>query len=223
MPFKLREFMVKNWKRHRDVPVTIDELVDKTFDDLRDRKLDLTKRSHLNNIKPEKLIKVNSLLEEIRRVVEKELLKEPGDAFNRLGNKLKQVHDTEHATDTEVVNIMKDHRELIKRGQLGAIGKAQYNSDLQKTQILTRMTIISTKRNRDPGINDRVTSNHGIGDKSVHECNVPENKEASPVMCIPTNSKMKTSKRKGVESHQSKLSDFGTRRIYLRLLDVEVD
>jgi hypothetical protein len=48
MPFKLREFMVKNWKRHRDVPVTIDELVDKTFDDLRDRKLDLTKRSQLN-------------------------------------------------------------------------------------------------------------------------------------------------------------------------------
>jgi hypothetical protein len=54
MPFKLREFMVKNWKRHRDVPTTLDELVDRTFDDLRDRKVDLTKRSLVNNIKPEK-------------------------------------------------------------------------------------------------------------------------------------------------------------------------
>jgi hypothetical protein len=48
-PFKLREFMVKNWKHHRDVAVTIDELVDKTFDDLRDRKL-LMQRSQVNAI-----------------------------------------------------------------------------------------------------------------------------------------------------------------------------
>jgi hypothetical protein len=98
MPFKLREFMVKNWKRHRDVPVTIDELVDKTFDDLRDRRLDLTNRSQLNTIKPEKLLKVNSLLDDIRRVVEKEVLEESDTAFIRLGNKLKQVNDIDHAT-----------------------------------------------------------------------------------------------------------------------------
>ncbi len=68
MPFKLREIMVKNWKRHRDVPTTIDELVDETFDDLRERKLDLTQRSQVNAIKPEKLMKVNSLLNDIRKV-----------------------------------------------------------------------------------------------------------------------------------------------------------
>ena len=99
MPFKLREFMVKNWKRlHRDVPSTIDELVDKTFDDLRDRKLDLTQRGQVNAIKPEKLLKVNSLLNDIRRVVEKEVLEESDTAFIRLGNKLKQVNDIDHAT-----------------------------------------------------------------------------------------------------------------------------
>ncbi len=223
MPFKLREFMVKNWKRHRNVLVTIDELVDKTFDDLRDRKLDLTQRSQVNAIKPEKLIKVNSLLEDVRRVVEKEVLQELGSAFNRLGIKLKEVNDIEHAMAAEVVNLMKNHRDLIVRGQLGASGKAQYESDLKNSQFLTRMTIISTKRKRDRGINADVTLNLGIGDKSVHECNVPVNKEASPVVCVPTSTKIKTSKRKHVESHQSKLSDFGTRRIYLRLLDVEVD
>jgi hypothetical protein len=172
MPFKLREFMVKNWKRHRDVPVTIDELVDKTFDDLRDRKLDLTRRSQRNALKPEKLIKVNSLLEDIRRVVEKELLQEPGDAFTRLGNKLKQVHDTDHATNTEVVNIMKNHRELIMRGQLGPSGKAQYDYDLQNSQILTRMTIVSTKRNRDRVVNGVVTLHTRVIDPSIHECTV---------------------------------------------------
>jgi hypothetical protein len=34
MPFPLREFMVKCWRRHRDVPTRIDQLVDRAVDDL---------------------------------------------------------------------------------------------------------------------------------------------------------------------------------------------
>ena len=34
MPFALREFMVKCWKRHRDTPTRIDDLVDQAFEDL---------------------------------------------------------------------------------------------------------------------------------------------------------------------------------------------
>ena len=52
----------------------------------------------MNTIKPEKLLKVNSLLDDIRRVVEKEVLEESDTAFIRLGNKLKQVNDIDHAT-----------------------------------------------------------------------------------------------------------------------------
>jgi hypothetical protein len=57
----------------------------------------------------------------------------------------------------------------------------------------------------------------------VHTSNMQENKQASPLTCIPDKTKINTSKRKHVESHQTKLSDFGTRRIDLRLLDSEVN
>ncbi len=40
MPFPLREFMVKGWKRHRDVPTTIDQLVDRAVEDLEFRRQD---------------------------------------------------------------------------------------------------------------------------------------------------------------------------------------
>jgi hypothetical protein len=61
-PFAIREFMVKCWKRHRDVPTFptfdhkffnsehfIDQVVDKTFD-----QVDFKKREESNGIKPEK-------------------------------------------------------------------------------------------------------------------------------------------------------------------------
>jgi hypothetical protein len=57
VPFALREFMVKCWKRHRDVPTKIQQLVDKAIDDLQTRKTDLTRRSAKNKIKLEPLEK----------------------------------------------------------------------------------------------------------------------------------------------------------------------
>ncbi len=45
-----------------------------------------------------------------------------------------------------------------------------------------------------------------------------ENREESPVVCIPAKKTLtKMSKKKKLESHQTKLSDFGTKRIDLRL------
>jgi hypothetical protein len=43
VPFALREFVVKCWKRHRDVPTKIQQVVDKAIDDLQTRKTDLTR------------------------------------------------------------------------------------------------------------------------------------------------------------------------------------
>jgi hypothetical protein len=51
MPFQLRDFMVKCWKRHRDVPTKISELVDRAVDDLQRRQLDLKERMSKKNIK----------------------------------------------------------------------------------------------------------------------------------------------------------------------------
>ena len=48
IPFALREFMVKCWKRHRDVPTKIQQVVNKAIDDLQTRKTDLTRRSAKN-------------------------------------------------------------------------------------------------------------------------------------------------------------------------------
>ena len=58
IPFALREFMVKCWKRHRDVPTKIQQVVDKAIDDLQTWKTDLTRRSAKNKIKLEPLEKV---------------------------------------------------------------------------------------------------------------------------------------------------------------------
>ena len=51
LPFSVREFMIKCWKRHRDVPTTIDQVVDKTFNDLRTLQFDYRKREESNGIK----------------------------------------------------------------------------------------------------------------------------------------------------------------------------
>ncbi len=58
MPFELREFMAKAWKRHRDVPTTIDQLVDRAVEDLDRRRKDLTLRMRRNPIKVEPLVKL---------------------------------------------------------------------------------------------------------------------------------------------------------------------
>ncbi len=232
MPFKLREFMVKNWKRHRDVPTTIDELVDKTFDDLRARKLDLTQRSQVNAIKPEKLMKVITLLNDIRKVVEKVPFEVADPGFMSLRLKINEVNATEDETEKEVVDVRQAHRDLILRGQLGPRGKAQYDVDLKNKQILTKLTIISKKRKRN-------SNEHGPVEQSFPECNVndvtveqslPEckvndnNMAESPVfVCVPAKAQTKTLKPKKLEHHQTKLSDYGTKRIDLRLLPEEVN
>jgi hypothetical protein len=94
LPFPLREFMVKTWKRHRDVPgrtskllpntlrysfpnlnpypnsVTIDEVVDKAYEQLIAKKAELEERSKRANIDCGKLERVNDLLHDIMLVVQ---------------------------------------------------------------------------------------------------------------------------------------------------------
>jgi len=58
------------WKRHRDVPTTIDDLVDRAFSDLNAQKIDLERRSQRSIIKPEKLERVKFLLSDIDLVLD---------------------------------------------------------------------------------------------------------------------------------------------------------
>ena len=91
MPFQLREFMVKGWKRHRDVPTTIDQLVDRAVEDLERRRRELTFRMRKNKIKVEPLEKVENLLQ-CCFVVAEQLPDNCGACIQNLKNKLKNIN-----------------------------------------------------------------------------------------------------------------------------------
>ncbi len=94
MPFELREFMVKAWKRHHDVPTTIDQLVDRAVEDLDRRRKDLTLRMRRNPIKVEPLVKVENLLQCCFEVVAN--LPDDSDArIQQLKEKLKTMKQDE--------------------------------------------------------------------------------------------------------------------------------
>jgi hypothetical protein len=63
IPFQLRDFMVKCWTRHRDVPTKINEVVDRAVEDLQRRQQALKIRMTKNKIKVESLQKVEELLD----------------------------------------------------------------------------------------------------------------------------------------------------------------
>jgi hypothetical protein len=87
IPFQLRDFMVKCWKRHRDVPTKISELIDRAVDDLQRRQLDLKQRMSENILKVEPFDKVTDLLDCWFLVGES--LPANGDADSRILNKAK--------------------------------------------------------------------------------------------------------------------------------------
>ncbi len=77
IPFQLRDFTVKCWKRHRDVPTKINEVVDRAMEDLQRRQQALKIRMTKNKIRVESLQKVEELLDSCFDVVEK--LPDDGD------------------------------------------------------------------------------------------------------------------------------------------------
>jgi hypothetical protein len=102
---------------------------------------------------------VNSLLKDIREVVDKETSEVSDHGFARLRLKIKKVHVNEDAMAKEVFDLQKAHRQHIKIGQLGPKGKAQYEADLLNTQVLTRLTVVSKKRKKDPPNNPGEVAN----------------------------------------------------------------
>jgi hypothetical protein len=115
MPFQLRDFMAKCWKRHRDVSTKISELVDRAVDDLQRRQLDLIERMRKNNIKVEHLDKVTDLLDCCYLVGE--TMPEDGDAENlRLKLKLKDIQGAQAKEDSNLQKIQARFLLLRKKG-----------------------------------------------------------------------------------------------------------
>ena len=123
IPFQLRDFMVKCWKRHRDVPTKISELLDRAVDDLQRRQLDLKQRMSKNILKIEPLDKVTDLLDCCFLVGE--CIPANGDADNmRLKQKLKDIQQKQAKEDIHLQKIQSRFIELRKKGKLGVLARA---------------------------------------------------------------------------------------------------
>ncbi len=129
MPFELREFMVKTWKRHRDVPTTIDQLVDRAVEDLERRRLDLTFRMRKNRIKVEPLVKVENLLQCCFEVAAN-LPDDTGSRIQQLKEKLKTMKQDEERVDARLCNTQMRFLTLRTKGRLGNGSTATANWEL---------------------------------------------------------------------------------------------
>ncbi len=121
MPFQLRDFMVKCWKRHRDVPTKISQLVDRAVEDLQRRQQDLTWRMTRNTIKNEPLEKVEHLLDCCFEVAEN--IPDDWDVETQeLKDRLKSKKRQKEILDMKLSNTQARFRQLAKKGRLGQAG-----------------------------------------------------------------------------------------------------
>jgi hypothetical protein len=120
IPFQLRDFMVKCWKRHRDVPTKISDLVDRAVEDLQRRQRDLKERMSKNILKSEPLDKVEDLLDCCFLVGEN--MPDDGDVDNeRVRQKIKDIKQTQARIDRDVHNTQIQYLLLRKKGKLGQV------------------------------------------------------------------------------------------------------
>jgi hypothetical protein len=150
LPFAVREFMVKCWKRHRDVPKTIDQVVDKMFDDLRSLQVDYKKREESNGIKPEKLMRVNSLLAALHGSVASMPSAEMGENMQQVQAKMAAANVSDDAYTAYDITMQKYHHRLKKAGRLGPIPTAAYYAAMEDKNDLSRPPIVKQTRNRLP-------------------------------------------------------------------------
>jgi hypothetical protein len=155
MPFGIREYVVKKYKSHRLVSTTIDELLDRTFDDLQEKKVDLQRRREQAGIKHEKLQKVNDLLKQLERAVECIPAIDMDISLRRLQGKIDNVAWTEENKAVEMINMARFHRNLIKTGQLGRQGSSLYHTWMRENQTLSHPTglptVVIARRKRPKG------------------------------------------------------------------------
>ena len=135
IPFPLREFMVKCWRRHRDVPTRIDQLVDRAVDDLMHRKQDLLARMTKNKINGKLLVKVEKLLGTCFDVADK-LPEGSTEHIHKLKDKVKAMKEKQDIHDTKLSNTQVRYASLKQKGKLGLTGSTNWqwvNSELPET------------------------------------------------------------------------------------------
>ena len=118
MPFALREFMVKCWSRHRDVPTKMDQLITVAFDTLQKRKENLEARMKTANIKPEKLRKVACLLSDIDIVFQDVVAADMDDGMTALRAKVEAAQKKDTGVMKKLKITAARYRELLRSGHM---------------------------------------------------------------------------------------------------------
>ncbi len=106
------------------MPKTID-LVDQMFNDLRSLQVDYKKREESNGIKPEKLMRINSLLAAFHGSVGSMPSAEMGEKMQQVEAKIAAANVSDDAYKAYDITIQKYHHRLKKTGRLGPIPTAR--------------------------------------------------------------------------------------------------
>jgi hypothetical protein len=170
IPFQLRDFMVKCWTRHRDVPTKINEVVDRAVEDLQRRQQALKIRMTKNKIKVESLQKVEELLDCCFDVVAK--LHDEGDvAIRNLKNKVESIKKRNETSDTQYSDTQLRFRQLSKKGNLGKAGKINWQwatKDIPTTiDVPGSFNQCVTTNINDPPLQETLNDDCSTSDSSV--------------------------------------------------------
>jgi hypothetical protein len=119
------EFMIKCWRRHRDVPTRIDQLVDRAVKDLLYRKHALRDRMTKNKIDGQSLVKVENLLLSCFEAT----LHLPDDSHGdvqKFKEKIKNITEKQATQETKFENTQLRFVAFHKKGRLGAACKPNW-------------------------------------------------------------------------------------------------
>jgi hypothetical protein len=141
LPVPLREFMIKCWRRHRDVPTRIDQLVDRAVvEDLLYRKQSLRTRMTRNKIDGQSLVKVEHLLHSCFEATQN--LPEDSHAnVGKLKEKIKKIKNEQEQLETKFANTQLRFVALHKKGRLGVAGTP--NWEWAQSEVDRRLEVLA--------------------------------------------------------------------------------
>lgn len=153
--------MVKCWRRHRDMPTRIDQLVDRAVDDLMHRKQDLVVRMTKSKINGQLLVKVENLLDSCFKVADN-LPDDSTEYVQILKEKVKGMKEKQDIHDTKLANTQVRYASLKQKGKLGLTGSTNWqwvNSELPETPtgLVDKPSTITQETG---------TDNVGVGEES---------------------------------------------------------
>jgi hypothetical protein len=137
LPFPLREFMIKCWRRHRDVPTRIDQVVDRAVEDLLYRQHTLRERMTKNKIDGQSLVKVENLLHSCFEATQN-LSDDSHADVQKLKEKIENIKDKQATQENKFENAQLRFVALHKKSRLGV--RASLTGNVLKVKLIGHRT-----------------------------------------------------------------------------------